>query len=128
MQNNDLAFTPAWRQKELLESRQLSPVELTEMYLGRIEALDGQLNSFITVLESESKAAARKADAADPIRITVLSRLDAVDQPILPKVDLPPTARLVLGVGDVSGVLPSSVVKVTCMLVMYTISGSSAKM
>ena len=42
--------------------RMLSPVEATEQALARIAALDGQLNSFIAVLESESLAA---ADAAE---------------------------------------------------------------
>ena len=42
--------------------RTLSPVEATAQALARIAALDGQLNSFIAVLESESLAA---ADAAE---------------------------------------------------------------
>ena len=62
MQDNDLAFTPAWRLKELLDSRELSPVELTEVYLRRIEALDGQLNSFLTVCGDEARATAKEAE------------------------------------------------------------------
>jgi aspartyl-tRNA(Asn)/glutamyl-tRNA(Gln) amidotransferase subunit A len=45
-----------------LRERQLSPVELTEVYLQRIERLDGQLNSFIRVLPDEARAAARAAE------------------------------------------------------------------
>ncbi|HYW90725.1 MAG TPA: amidase [Chloroflexota bacterium] len=45
-----------------LRERQLSPVELTEAYLQRIERLDGQLNSFIRVLPDEARAAARAAE------------------------------------------------------------------
>ena len=62
MQDNDLAFTPAWRLKELLDSRELSPIELTEVYLRRIEALDGQLNSFLTVCGDEARATAKEAE------------------------------------------------------------------
>jgi aspartyl-tRNA(Asn)/glutamyl-tRNA(Gln) amidotransferase subunit A len=45
-----------------LRERQLSPVELTEAYLQRIERLDGQLNSFLRVLPDEARAAARAAE------------------------------------------------------------------
>jgi aspartyl-tRNA(Asn)/glutamyl-tRNA(Gln) amidotransferase subunit A len=45
-----------------LRERKLSPVELTEAYLQRIERLDGQLNSFIRVLPDEARAAARSAE------------------------------------------------------------------
>ena len=62
MQDNELAFTPAWRLKELLDSKELSPVELTEVYLRRIEALDGQLHSFLTVSGDEARASAKEAE------------------------------------------------------------------
>ena len=35
----------------LVASRELSPVDLTQAYLRRIEEVDGQLSSFITVTE-----------------------------------------------------------------------------
>ncbi len=47
----------------LLRTRQLSPVELVEAYLDRIEALDDQLHAFILVTAEEARAAARVADA-----------------------------------------------------------------
>ena len=40
-----------------------SSVELTRHYLSRIEALDGQLNSFITVCAEQALAEAAAADA-----------------------------------------------------------------
>ena len=46
-----------------LRERQLSPVELTEAYLQRIERLDGQLNSYIRVMADEARAAAREAES-----------------------------------------------------------------
>jgi len=47
----------------LIGKRELSPVELTESRLARIERLDGQLHSFIRVLREPALAAARAAEA-----------------------------------------------------------------
>ena len=47
----------------LISKRELSPVELVQSRLERIERLDGKLNSFIRVLSEEALAAARLAEA-----------------------------------------------------------------
>ena len=47
-----------------IAERKLSPVELTEAYLARIAALDGQLDSFVTVTAERARAEARQAEAA----------------------------------------------------------------
>ena len=47
----------------LIAKRDLSPVELTQSRLARIERLDGQLHSFIRVLGDQALAAAREAEA-----------------------------------------------------------------
>ncbi|HEY1796305.1 MAG TPA: amidase [Stellaceae bacterium] len=47
----------------LLERRDLSPVELTESRLQRIEKLDGRLNSFIRVLADDARATAKAAES-----------------------------------------------------------------
>jgi amidase len=49
MDSIDLAFTSALEQADLIRTKQLSPVELTQLYLDRIEKLDPQLGSFFTV-------------------------------------------------------------------------------
>ena len=59
-----LAFTPAYRLRELIAQKQLSPVELTEGYLERIETLNPRLNAFLTVTADEALQAAREAEAA----------------------------------------------------------------
>ena len=48
---------------EAFTSGHLSPVEVTEAYLRRIEALDGRLNSYITVTAEAALEAARAAEA-----------------------------------------------------------------
>src|SRR5216684_1836148 len=47
----------------LIESRELSPVELVDSRLDRIARLDGRLNSFIRVLAEEARRDARAAEA-----------------------------------------------------------------
>ena len=47
---------------ELIASKQLSPVELTTAMLQRIELLDDQLKSYVTVMADHAMAAARKAE------------------------------------------------------------------
>src|SRR5437763_454988 len=47
----------------LIEQRELSPVELVDSRLARIEKLDGQLHSFIRVLADQARADARAAEA-----------------------------------------------------------------
>ena len=47
----------------LLRQRKLSPVELARALLARIDALDGQLNAFITLTAERALADARRAEA-----------------------------------------------------------------
>ena len=64
MTDDDLAFAPAHRQAELIARKKLSPVELTELYLTRIQELDSDLNAFLTVTADEAMASAGEAEAA----------------------------------------------------------------
>src|SRR5438045_6876303 len=55
----------------LIQQRELSPVELVDSRLARIEKLDGRLHSFIRVLADSARAEARAAEteiAADKYR------------------------------------------------------------
>ena len=47
---------------EKIRSRQVSPVELTEAYLGRIAATEGQVHAYITVTGERARAAAKAAE------------------------------------------------------------------
>ena len=64
MPTDDLAFTPAWQLRDWIAAGQISPVELVELYLRRIEALDPRLNAYLTVCADESLAEARRAQEA----------------------------------------------------------------
>lgn len=55
-----LSLTEASR---LIQRRALSPVELVEAFLDRIEQVDGVVHSYITVLADQALAAARTAEA-----------------------------------------------------------------
>ena len=62
MQANELCYLSIAATAGLLESGDLSPVELAAAHLERIEQTDGRLNSFITLLADEAMAAAAEAE------------------------------------------------------------------
>ena len=62
MNDKDLAFTPASELRRLLDTRQVSSVEVTELFLRRIEEFNPILNAFLTVTGDEAVASAREAD------------------------------------------------------------------
>ena len=47
---------------ELIKSLQVSPVELTDATLARIDELDGTINSYITVMEDQARQSAKEAE------------------------------------------------------------------
>jgi aspartyl-tRNA(Asn)/glutamyl-tRNA(Gln) amidotransferase subunit A len=56
----DPAYLSIAEASALIRERKLSPLELTDACLGRIERLDGKLNAFITVTADEARKAARE--------------------------------------------------------------------
>ncbi len=62
--DENLAFAPATELRELIAEKQVSPVEITQLYLERIDRLDPQLNSYLTVTSEIAMDAARKAEQA----------------------------------------------------------------
>jgi amidase len=52
------AFLPALEQARLVREREVSPVELVEEYLARIDRLDPELNAYVTVCADEAAAQA----------------------------------------------------------------------
>jgi len=59
----DLISRPITELAPLLQSKQISPVELFDEVLNRIHQLQPKLNSFITVTEAEGRKAATEAEA-----------------------------------------------------------------
>ena len=52
--SDDLEFMSATEQAALIRERRLSPVELVELYLRRIERLNSTLNCFVLVTVEEA--------------------------------------------------------------------------
>lgn len=64
MSNDDLVWRSALELATLIRQRQLSPVELVEAVLARLEALNPRLNAFCLVTAEVAQAAAREAEIA----------------------------------------------------------------
>ncbi len=64
MSNVDLAFTPAHELAEKVRAKEISPVELVDCFLDRIDVLNPQLNAFLTVIHDDARLAAKRAEAA----------------------------------------------------------------
>ncbi len=62
--NDTLAFAGALEIRRMVAAKEVSPVEVVRMYLDRIERLDTQLNSYLTVTAEEALRAARDAEDA----------------------------------------------------------------
>src|SRR5207247_2456790 len=59
----DLAFASARDLGELVRTKKVSSLELTEMYLGRLKKYDPTLMFVVTLTEERALAQAKKADA-----------------------------------------------------------------
>ena len=70
----DLCFTSALDLGRLIRSRELSPVELTDAVLERVERLNPRLNAFLTVTadlaREQAKASEERARRADQLKKT----------------------------------------------------------
>ncbi len=64
MTTDDLCYLSIAETLARFRTRDLSPVELTQAHLDRIQALDGQLNAYITVLGDRALEQARAAEKA----------------------------------------------------------------
>ena len=62
MDATEICYLSAGQMSRLIRSKELSPVEVVEAHLARINALEPTLNSFITVLGDQAMADARQAE------------------------------------------------------------------
>ena len=60
--SHELVYLSAAQQGRLMREQKLSPVELTQAYIDRIERYDGVLRAYITVCAEQALAAARQAE------------------------------------------------------------------
>ena len=59
---DDLTWLTAWRLRDLMIAKTISPVDVTKHFLQRIDDLDKTLHSFITVAHEQALTAARDAE------------------------------------------------------------------
>src|SRR5215208_5621942 len=59
---DDVAFWPVRHLAELVRTRQVTAIELTEMYLARLHRYNGKLNNVVTFLDDYGRAEAKRAD------------------------------------------------------------------
>ena len=64
MTNEDLCYTPAVELAQLIRTRKLSPVELTDAMLDRLHAIEPKLNAFVTITADQARVDARRAEQA----------------------------------------------------------------
>lgn len=62
MKTSELPFLSAGDLSRLIQSKEVSPVEATEAYLGRIASLDHRFNSYLTVMREQALADAQQAE------------------------------------------------------------------
>jgi amidase len=60
--SDDVAFAGAARIAEMVRDKEVSPTELVELYLERIEKLDPELNAYRVVLAEGARADAKRAE------------------------------------------------------------------
>src|SRR5215470_20385714 len=61
---DELVWRPAIELAALIRSKQVSPVELTEAVLARIDALNPRLNAFCLIAHDVARRGAREAEIA----------------------------------------------------------------
>ena len=61
---DDLTWLPVWRLREMIGKREVSPVEVVDHFLGRIEEHDHKLKSFAHLEPTEARQLAKKAEKA----------------------------------------------------------------
>lgn len=64
MDTTELCFTPATVLAAAIRTRQLSPVDIVDAVLARMDALNPQLNAFLAIDHEGARTAAREAEAA----------------------------------------------------------------
>ncbi len=88
MDATDLCYTPATELRRMIDAKAVSPVEIADAVLARIERLNPTLNAFLTVTYDIARDDARAAEARQ-LRGERLTPIDGIPFSIK---DLEPTA------------------------------------
>ena len=62
--NADLCYTPAVELAQLIHDKELSPVEVVDAFIERIDAVNPKLNAYVTLHHDQARAAAKRAEDA----------------------------------------------------------------
>jgi amidase len=77
--HTDLAFAGPGALAAMVRAGEVSPPELVELYLRRIEAMDGKLNAFRVVRGEQALAEAERVDRAGPLAGVPIAVKDDID-------------------------------------------------
>jgi aspartyl-tRNA(Asn)/glutamyl-tRNA(Gln) amidotransferase subunit A len=58
--SNELIYSDATKLADLIRTKQVSPVEVVQAHLDRIEAVDPQVNAIVTLADGALEAARRR--------------------------------------------------------------------
>jgi aspartyl-tRNA(Asn)/glutamyl-tRNA(Gln) amidotransferase subunit A len=64
MERSDIPYLSVGELSRVIQKKEVSPVEVTEAYLDRIDDLDFRFNAYLTVCREQALEAARKAERA----------------------------------------------------------------
>ena len=59
-----ICYTPATELAELIRRKDLSPVEVVDAFLDRIDRVNPALNAYVTLLHESARKGAKRAEAA----------------------------------------------------------------
>ena len=90
MNDTELCYTPAIELGRLIRAREVSPVEICDAVLGRIDRLNPVLNAYLTVTADHARDLARASEAR-ALRGELLGPLDGIPYSLK---DLEPTAGI----------------------------------
>ena len=58
--DSELCFAPATDLRTKLDNKEISIVELTQLFIDRIQRLNPKLNAYLTICEEQALAAAKE--------------------------------------------------------------------